>query len=406
MASELIFDEKTMLDGNIFQFENRLKSSLNRYTENGMLLTTYFSINEDKSTVDRGSQDIEELFGNRSPLRFNKIENFPINNFNGLNLENVEENNIENFSATGDFTIIPGLIVPKQNDVFLINHLKMIAIFIVTGVTYDSMKIDGNYKVTYILHSTSQNILDSINHQVVDEYYTDLNAIGTDINPIIKKDNYILIEKINKMIASMIESYKALFYNSRHNCFLYHDQQSGDIIFDMCGNEFMAKHGIMNYRNDGNVICLHEKIRDPQKARYYMNSVYNWIEMDAPSRLLQKFPYRLISTDGYVDSSFALWSEGYIKVMQPLSLLQDGINIEHSFFDDKQFQSFIDPTIEPTSSEYDKLIWKFINTPNTLSIRDISLYSADAILNDIRCLDVYLYTPIVIYIIRKILGTN
>lgn len=405
MSDQLIFDEKTMIDGNIFQFENRLKSSVNRYTENGMLLTTYFSINEDKSTVDRGTQDIEELFGNRSPIRFNRIFNLPINNFNGLNTENSEENNIDDFNVNGDFTVIPGLMIPKQNDIFFINHLKMTAVFIVTGVSYDSMKIDGNYKVTYRLHSTSDNVVEDIKRRVVRDYYVDLNAIGTDVNPVIEKDNYILKGQIEKMVIKMIESYKALFYNKRHNCFLYYDQQTGDTIFDMCGNEFMAKHGIMNYLNCSDVICLHEKIRDPQKPIYYMNSVYNWIEMDAPLRMLQKFPYMLSYTEGYPDSSFALWGEGDIKVIHPLSLLQNGINIRDSFFDDVQLNAFNDSNMEPDASEYDKLIWKFIHRSESLTIYDVSLYTGDAIISAIKHRDVYLYTPIIIYIIKKILST-
>lgn len=403
--NQLIFDEKTMMDGNIFQFENRLKSSLNRYTENGMLLTTYFSIDEDKSTVDRGIQDIEELFGNRSPIRLNKIENFPINNFTGLNTENTEENNIEDFNASGDFTIIPGLIIPKQNDVFFINHLKMIAVFIVTGVSYDSMKIDGNYKVSYRLHSTSENVVNDIERRVIEEYYTDLNSIGTDVNPIIRKDNYILKCQIEKMMYKMIDSYKALFYNKKHNCFLYYDQQTGTTMFDMCGNEFMAKYGLMNYINASNIIVLHDKINDPQKAVYYMNSVYNWIEMDAPERLLQKFPYITTLAEGYVDSSFELWGEGDIEIILPLSLLQNGNKVTNSFFDDVQFNAFLDKDNEPNASEYDKLIWKFIHKSGSLSIRDISPYIGDVIFSSIKHKDVYLYTPIIIYIMKKILAT-
>lgn len=404
--NQLIFDEKTMLDGNLFQFENRLKNSVNRYTENGMLLTTYFSIYEDKTTVDRGIQDIEELFGKRSPIRLNKIENFPINAFNGLNVQNVEENNIEDFSVTGDFTIIPGLIVPKQNDVFFINHLKMKAIFIVTGITYDSMKVDGNYKVTYRLHSTSESIIKNIEDRVIDIFYTDLNAIGTDVNPIIKKDNFILKEKINKMVLTMIDSYKALFYNKKHNCFLFYDQKSGSTIFDMCGNEFMAKHGIMNYPNSTEVICLHSKIRDIQSHNYYVNSVYNWIEMDAPERLISKFPYIKNLAEGFPESSFNLWGEGDIEIMIPLSTLQDGINIKNYFFDEDQINSFMDKDNEPTASEYDKLIWKFIHKPNSINISDISLYTADPLISSVKHIDLYLYTPIIIYIIRKILSTN
>lgn len=404
MSSQLIFDEQSMIDGNIFKFEERLHSHLNKYIENGALLTTYFSIKEDATTVDRGTQDIEELFGNRSPIRYNKIENFPVYGFGQLNVENTDELQIEDFNVDGECIIIPSTIVPKQYDCFIINHLKMKALFIVTAVQYDSMKVDGTYKIHYHLQSTSDDTIKNVESHTVETYNTDLNAIGSNINPIIKQDDFILRSKIKSMIIKMIESYKALFYNERHNCFLFHNTNDGLDYFDLCGNEFIAKHNIMNYENSTNVIMLHNKIKDPQMPFFYNNSVYNWIELGAPERLIQKFHYILNYAEGYPYSSFARWGDGDIQIMQPLSLQQVGINVENSFFDETQIKSFMSNDI-PDASEYDKLIWKYIHNTN-IPINEISLYTADALLSSIRNIDVYLYTPIIIYIIRKILMMN
>ena len=41
--SDLIFDEKTLYDGNIFKFEDRLQTHVNKYIEGGAILTIYFS---------------------------------------------------------------------------------------------------------------------------------------------------------------------------------------------------------------------------------------------------------------------------------------------------------------------------------------------------------------------------
>lgn len=402
----LIFDEKTMLDGNIFKYEKKLNSRLNRYTENGMLLTTYLSLKEGETTVDRGLGEIEELFGKRSPLRYELIHDLPIMGFGAANPENTEENGVPDINVDGEAIIITRTVIPRQYDCFIINHLKMRALFMVTGVTYDSMKVDGNYKISYHLQTTSEKVINQALSQVVDENYTDLNAIGTDVNPIIRKDDFILRNQIKQMVTKMIESYIALFYNERHNCFLFYDQQTGMRYFDLCGNEFIARHSIMNTQNSSRKIVLNDKIRDPLLGVYYNNSVYAWLELDAPDRLLQKFSYMLSYGSGYMDSSFALWDEDDIMVMQPLSLQQAGVNIKDSFFDDEQFKSFMDKKHEPKSSEYDKLIWKFINKQDTLSIHDVSLYTADALISSVKHRDVFLYTPIIIYIIRKILLMN
>lgn len=404
--SQLIFSEQNMIEGNIFKYEQRLNTHLNKYTENGLILTTYFSQNENESTVDRGLQTIDELFGNKSPLRFNKIYNFPLSGFGQANPDNSDDMQIEDINIEGDCQILPSTIVPKPHDVFIINHLKMVALFEITTVTYDSMKVEGFYKIHYRLLSTNQETIDKLELQVVGKYQTDLNAVGSNINPIIQEDDFFYKMQVEQMVNAMINSYRALFYNQRHNCFLYHNPETGEDWFDMCGNEFIAKHSLMNPPNSTKVIVLHEKLRDSQFPLYYNNSIYNWLELGAPARLLQKFHFLLVYADGYPDSSFYQWDDGDIQIMIPISNNQAKINFqEYSFFDGEQLKIFTEG-IAPRGFAYDALIWKFIHKGNNLSIKDVPLTIGDALLSSIKHRDIYLYTPIIIYIIRKILQMN
>lgn len=404
--SNLIFNEKTLLDGNIFKFENRLLSVANKFSTEGAILTTYYQIKEDATTVDRGLQDIEQLFGHNSPLRYNKIENFPIYGLSPATPNNNDEVGIEDISIEGEYIVLPSTIVPKPNDFFTINHLKMNGIFQVTEVQHDSMKQEGFYKIRYRLHSTSQETLNNLINQTVDHYCTELDAIGTNLNPIVHKDDFVLINKIKLMTNKLVESYIALFYNEKHNCFLFHDDNTGIRYWDMCANEFIAKHSLLNVPNSTKVIILHEKVRDSNFPIYYNNSVYAWLELDAPLRRLSKFHYRLMPGYGYPDSSFYRWSETDIEVMQPLATHQVGIySQEHSIFDKQQFDAFNDKNAKLTS-EFEKLIHAFIHKGQNISIQDVSLYTADTLLSSIEKMDVYLYTPMAIYIIRKILSMS
>lgn len=403
----LIFDEQTLMDGNIFKFEQRLQSHVNRYVENGMILSTYFSQRESATTVNRGTRDIEQIFGNRSPLRYNKINNLPLSGFGQTNPDNADDAQIEDINVEGDCILLPSTITPKPMDFFILNHLKMKAVFQVTNVQYDSMKIEGYYKIHYKLFSTSDETLQNLYTQTVDSYSVDLNAIGSNINPVIREDYFKKRIQIKQMLNSMIKSYRALFYNSKHNCFLYHNNEMGLDWFDLCGNDFIANHNLMNSEGSPNVIILHEKIRDIQKPLFYNNSIYNWLEIGAPERMLQKFYFRLNYAEGYPDSSFARLYDGDIQIMQPLSLNQVGLlSQNYSFFDDTQLNCFLNSEEEPTTSEYDKLIWKYIHKQDSLSVKDISLYTSDSLLSSIKHIDIFLYTPIIIYIIRKILMMN
>ena len=397
-----IFDESTLLDGNIFKFEQRLHSHMNKYIENGATLVTYYTQDQPSSTVDRGLQDIDELFGKHAPLRYNEIKNFPIYGFGQTNPENTDEQQVEDINVTGTCMIQPSTIVPKAYDLFIIKHVKMIQMFMVTNVDFDSMKQDGFYKITYRLQTTSEDTIHNLQERIVDKYYTDLNLIGSDRTPIIQEDDYHLRSKIEQMVCTMIDNYRAMFYNSRHNCFIFRDPETCLDIFDLTGNEFIAKYSLMNYENSPNVIVLNKKIDDVQLPIRYANSVYSWLELGAPARLLRKFEYLLDESTTYSLSSFSEYNDGVVMVMQPLSTREVGIVTDkHEFFDDAQLLAFMDDQVEPYN-EYEKLIWKFIHKTD-LTIHDISLYTADALISAVRHIDVFLYTPIVIYIIREIL---
>lgn len=401
--AQLIFDESTMIDGNIFQYESRLKSSMNKYIEGGAMFVDYFVQDENSSTVDRGLQDIEQLFGSKAPLRYNEIEDFPLYGFNQLKPEGTDEQQIEDFNVNGECVVLPSTIVPKPYDFFIIKHLRMNGLFMVTNVEYDSMKAEGYYKITYRLQSTSHETIQSLRQKVLQKYQMDLNSIGTGVNPIVKQEDAVLKSRINQMTSKMIEAYRGMFYNERHNCFLFRDPETGMDVFDMCGNEFMAKYALMNYPNSPTVIVLNDKLREPQFLRYYTNSVYNWLELGAPLRMLSRFPYFTLDVSGYLYSSFVQWGDLDTHVIYPLSNSERGSETTLTFFNDEQFRAFLDPDQPAFANEYDLLMWKYINKQSSLSINDISLYLGDALLSSVNHRDVFLYTPIIIYIIRQIL---
>ena len=407
----LVFNEESLLDGNIFKYEQRLKSATTRFVEGGAILTTYYSLKEDASTVDRGLQDVDKLFGKSSPLRFNKIKNFPIYGFGQANPSNSDEVGIEDITVEGECIILPSTLVPNPNDFFILNHLKMKALFQVIDVQYDSMKTEGYYKIRYRLCSTSDERLNNLEKQSVGEYHTELDAIGTKLNPIIQKDDFVRRNQIKQMMNQMIRSYRSLFYNERHNCFLFPHPQSGYRWFDLCGNHFMSKNSLMNPPNSNKVIILHEKINDNQFDLHYNNSIYSWIELGSPKRLLQHFYFSLFEVEGYTDSTFYRWYDHDVRMLIPIPPKELGVNNQdYSFFDSKQLDMLMMEKINSQEivgmNEYEKLIWRYINQGHSLSIQDVSLYTADALLSSIKHADVFLYTPIVLFIIGKILRMN
>jgi len=399
-----VFDEQTFLDQNLFKFESRLKSSTSRFIAEGAVLTTYFNLAENRTTVDRGLQTIDQLFGKNSPLRFNKVKNFPLYSFAQMNPANDDSAQVEDIGADGECVLLPCTVVPHQNDFFILNHLKMKALFRVTEVQFDSMKVNGYYKIKYHLYSNSDETIAQLEKQTVNTYNTDLNAIGTEVNPIIREDDFVLRSKIRQLVVKMIESYKALFYNTRHNCFLYMDPQTRLRWFDVCGAEFISKHNLMNSNNSSNVIILDDKLRDENFPLYYNNSVYNWIEVGCPPSLLSQFFFTFNHACNYLVSSFAQWSERDVRVIIPQkSIGEHNVVFDNSFFDKTQVNSYRGNLMP--ASEIEKLLWKFFKG-SSLTIKDIPLSLGDPLLLSISHRDLFFYVPVLLYIIKLVLRMN
>lgn len=398
--AQMIFDEKTLFNDAIFKFEKRLHTPLDRYIDKGAILVKYFSQDENATTVDRGIQDIEALFGSNAPIRYNLIDDFPLYSFGPTTPEDGGDENIEDFNVEGDCVMLPATIVPKPWDFFIIKHLKQLAIFSVRSVSYDTMKPDGYYKIHYRLQSTSREVLQRLEGQVINKYNTELSAIGTSVNPIIKEDDFTLRGKIKRMVVEMMEAYKAVFYNSKHNCFLYHDQIYGMDLFDMCGNEFMAKYSLINPPNANDIVILHDKLYDKNFPLKYLSSPYHWLEIDAPIHLFRKFRYNLISSDKYPFSSFTQWRHE-VLVMDPCKTDQQNKYYQQDCYFDTESFNALNIKICPDNS-YEKLMWLYIHRDH-LSINDIPLDTGDVLLSGADEKYIWLYTPMILYIIKRIL---
>jgi hypothetical protein len=367
-------------------------------------LTTYYQIQDNRITVDRGLQSIDQLFGHYSPLRFNKIKDFPVYGLQQINPNNDDSTQIEDIQVEGECIILPSTIVPNPNDFFILNHLRMRALFRVMEVQVDSMKVDGFYKIKYQLYSCSEETLIALEKQTINTFITELNALGTELNPIIREDNFILRSKIKQMINKIIYGYRSLFYETNHNCFLYLDPETRFKWFDLCGNEFMAKHNLMNIENSSNVIVLSDKLQDQKFPLYYNMSIYNWLELHAPLSFLQPFYFNLCYASNYPGSSFELWGEDSTYVITPCRNSQEFINDNGScYFDSKQLKAF-NGNVEPTS-DFEKIIYNFIHNKN-MTLENIPLTLADGLLMSQHLKDIFLYTPIVLYIIKQLLRMN
>lgn len=421
---QLIYDEHALVDGQMYKYDEMLHSRVNKYTGQGRTLCTYYSIDERNTTDSLGLNDAYQILGVDSPFRYNKITKFPILGFSPLSPENgnASSTNVRDYNLNGDAYIIPGTVMPKENDFIIVNHLRMTHLIRVTEVTQDGLNTDGSYRITYSLFSTEMKDIQQLEKQVVGEYVTDLQTIGgEDLTPVIGKEDYEIRSRLIKMVDDMIENYVANFYDPIHNCFLLH--LNGRTLFDLCANMFMARNGVI-IRDNGhrNIVLNENKIRDKDMLFHYQRSPYKWIERDAPLRYLSTFKYRTVKATDYPDSSFANYGTDVdimiygdewclnpgedlyfpVPVYEILAAENDirACNIcdcPRCPCKDKCIRSY-----KLSRHDYISLIHDYIHGRLT-SIQDLSLYTGDQLFDNSLSQQVFLWTPLIIYIIKQTL---
>lgn len=421
---QLIYDEHALVDGQMYKYDEMLHSRVNKYTGQGRTLCTYYSIDERNTTDSLGLNDAYQILGVDSPFRYNKITKFPILGFSPLSPENgnASSTNVRDYNLNGDAYIIPGTVMPKENDFIIVNHLRMTHLIRVTEVTQDGLNTDGSYRITYSLFSTEMKDIQQLEKQVVGEYVTDLQTIGgEDLTPVIGKEDYEIRSRLIKMVDDMIENYVANFYDPIHNCFLLH--LNGRTLFDLCANMFMARNGVI-IRDNGhrNIVLNENKIRDKDMLFHYQRSPYKWIERDAPLRYLSTFKYRTVKATDYPDSSFANYGTdvdimiyGDEWCLNPGEDLYFPVPVYEILAADNDIRAcnICDCPCCPCKDkcirayklsrhDYISLIHDFIHGRLT-SIQDLSLYTGDQLFDNSLSQQVFLWTPLIIYIIKQTL---
>ena len=420
----LIYDEQALIDSQVYKYDQFLHSRLTKYTGDGRTIVTYWNINDDQTTTSFGTDTHYQILGTDSPLRYNEIEKFPILGFSPLNPEESQasQTNVRNYNLSGELYIIPGTVQPKENDFFIINHLNMNHIFRITQVTQDGLNVDGYYKCQYSLFSTNQDEIEWIHKQTVKHFVCDLKTIGgDDLVPVIGKEDYEYRNRIIRLVNDMVDNYTARFYDHTHNCFLLH--LSGRTLFDLCGNMFMAKHGIMiNDDATENIVLNPNKLRIYDMEDLYQKSPYKWIERDAPLRYIDTFKYHIRKGYDYPDSSFAKYGTD-VDIMIPTNPWCRSSECEDYFPIEMMNILENETDIRPCGEcdckccskrsdcvrhyqlkrfDYVSIIHDFIHG-KLHTLEQLSLYTGDQLFDYSMSEEVYLWTPIIIYIIKYIL---
>lgn len=392
-----LINEQKMVEDNIFKFENRLNNQITRFIDKSPVFVTYFHVNVNESTVDGGFNDIEEIIGSRSPLKFQKIENFPIYGLDAVTLAIEDNDQGLDTSFSSECIILPNTIKPLQNDFFIINHVNESFVFRVIEVQYDNIRPDNFYKIGYKFEYIDDNKIDQINDQVNENFTCILQNIGSENNCIIQDEYLKQLELVDNLFDDMVKTYKTIFYNERYNCFLGEDDK-GYKIYDPLQSLFINQHKILNNKMDYSTIILSDGFEDNKRKIKYEKSIYRFFERRDVKRA-ERFYYTTIPAINKKDSSFARWNDKSVMIVDIPSNLD--VKTSESLLTDDIINSF--KLNGPTDSKYIDLMQKFVRNED-ITIYDIPLDLNEELLRLDANSEVYFFTPILLYIIQTIVN--
>ena len=282
--------------------KSRLNNPFYIYGDRKPTIVTYYNINHNASTLDKGSSTLYDDIGQNSSLRFNKIENFHLYGIEKININlDIGEYGLES-PIEGEALILPNTIVPVPGDMFIINHvIDKPYLFMVTGIGIDTLYTGANfYKISYKLTRTDMDALTSLETvQTIKRFTYKAGNVGTTLTPLIESNQAELIDKIEENIDTLLNYYMNLFYKNSVQNFILEYQHM--YLYDPYLIEFMIRNKLFalsgnNYFHVEQAVYIgdtfaleydHSIFKDIEikKSNMRLNSVYP-VPVDDPNSLL------------------------------------------------------------------------------------------------------------------------
>lgn len=394
----VLINEEKMAESNVFKYEERLKSPSSRFIDSTPNYVDYYHINNNETTSDGGFLDVSAIIGKDSPIKYQKIEHFPLYNIDAIILQLQDDASIGlDAEFESDAVILPGTIKPLPNDFFIIPYLKDSYVFRVTEITYDNIMPDNFYKLSYKLEFIDKDKTMELEDQVIEKFTCKFENIGTDQKCIIEAKDMETLNKIDDMYNDIASTYVSVFFNDRYNCVLG-DIIPGKVLYDPLMTEFMNKHSLLNRKNQMDVKILSDHYVDNKRRIKYEKSVWRFLER-RDYRLMSNFYFTYFGAGNLPDSIFARYYDSTVQVLDIPSDLNVNNMVVMPIFTDEFVNSV--KLNGFTHSEHADLIQKFVRNEE-IKLSDIPLDLNEELLKLDANLEVFFVTPMILYIIKTV----
>lgn len=318
-------NERTLVNKYVDSYMNGVNQYA-KYIDSTPSFVTYYSRDVDTSTENPGLGQVKEIVGVDSPLRYNKIKNFPLYGVEEVN-PSINSDGISGINVDIENTavILPDTVIPKPDDLFVLhydeNTDKNSAVYRITGVDINAVDSNTYYQISYISTPYDYNILNK--RQVIDDYRFVYGNTGSKYENILLEDKYIEVASLEQQFVRYMNFLLDNFYDEDRNMVYFKDKNGNHIFMDEV-HDFLNNHKLL-IESRTFIRNIYLPDMDP-KSNYRKNAshFYNIIEGRKrfyTNRGIGAFSPSLEKIDKLKNKLFIQFPEDFYKV-KPVTLFK------------------------------------------------------------------------------------
>ncbi len=290
MARILSTETSSYINRQVEIYGSNKIGQFSKFLDKNPIFVTYYHINTTRSRADAGLQTVKEEIAPNSPLRYNKIKEFPIYGLSDLKPDlQYDETGADIEMDLSGLIILPKTVRPIPGDHFYVKFPNTVVglLFRVTSKQYNTIQSNDFYQIDAEIRAVAKEMQKNTTYkqlekQVVEEYTCIFDNIGTEDSCIISDDALGKTSKLGDYIKALLDGYYDTFYQADCGSFaaLGMWNNTPTYFYDLNVIHFMKNTGMWNNEDiyDRVVALTYDDILPPNFANMYRKLLWYAVE--------------------------------------------------------------------------------------------------------------------------------
>lgn len=417
MARIQSVEKSRFINQNIEIYSKNKIGQYSKFLDKNPIFVTYYHICNTLTRVDVGTGGYESELGPKSPIKFNKILQFPVYNIPEIRPDVVwDETGYDIDLDLSDITILPNTIKPTPGDYFLLDFpgIKQY-LFRVNSFRYNTIQSNDFYTIDCDIKHIGTDLEEKyVSMNIADEYQTVFDNIGTQDRCFVRTTDISYLNNIVDLYYKLRDWYKAAFYKPDLNTFTCPIGYNTGTLMYVCDpflESFINKsHMYYDENVEDTIILTLNTLTNVKFPMQFSQSLYDAV-LKRSTEMLCRYPYVYYTFNDKRYSTFAF--SDYPSMTANLLMNKTPIaNADTSYEFDSETGKIIkhgDPDDPDYKTEIDGLYVDNVDQSDSQGVYNIpwySIYNTDKWIPTWTCTSAYFSFKFIQAILDGALETN